>query len=117
MPKKPKKRTFQELLLQAIDESLGSLGESVKHAIYFHLEKKFRIAKHDIPDHLEAFNGGLQKIFGIGAKYIEILIMKRLYETVGQPLNLHGDEEFAFVDYVNASKESFCAKHQKGGLC
>ena len=111
MPKKPKKRTFQELLLQAIDESLASLGESVKQAIYFHLEKKFKIAKQDIPDHLEAFNGGLEKIFGIGAKYIEILIMKRLYETVGQPFDWHGNEEFAFVDYVNASKESFCAKH------
>lgn len=111
MPNKSKKVTFQELLLQAIDESLASLGESVKHAIYFHLEKKFKIAKKDIPNNLAAFNGGLEKIFGIGANYIEILIMKRLYEAVGQPFDWQVGKEFAFVDYVNASEESFCAKH------
>lgn len=100
------KKDFDKLLLESVDEALASLGESVRQAIYFHLEKKFNIAKKDIPHRLKDFADGLEKIFGIGAQFLEILIMKKLYEKVGKPLNWKENEELVFVDYVAVAKQS-----------
>jgi hypothetical protein len=93
--------------MDAIDEALASLGESAKQAIYFHLENEFKIAKKDIPYRLEDFTDGLEKIFGLGAHFIEILIMKSLFEKTGQPLEWNQNKELIFVDYVTAAKQSF----------
>jgi hypothetical protein len=100
-------KAFDELLLEAIDEALASLGDSVRQAIYFHLENKFKIAKKEIPYHLEDFAGGLEKIFGLGARFLEILIMKNLYGKIGQPLEWNESRELSFVEYVTAARQSF----------
>ena len=60
---------FDKLLMSAIDEALNSLGESVKQSIYFHIEHKFHVARNEIPENLEEFQGGLEKIFGTGAQF------------------------------------------------
>jgi hypothetical protein len=73
------KRDFEKLLLEAVDEGLSSLGETSKIAIYFHLKKSFNIKKKEIPYKIEAFAKGIEKIFGLGANFLEILIMKQLY--------------------------------------
>jgi len=44
-----KRKAFENLLTEAVDEGLASLGESAKQAIYFHLENKFKIAKKRHP--------------------------------------------------------------------
>jgi hypothetical protein len=102
-----KTEAFEKLLLEAIDEALASLGESAKQSIYFHLEKKFKIAKKDIPNRLEDFTDGLEKIFGLGAHFIEILIMKSLFEKTGQRLEWNQSKELVFIEYVAAAKQSF----------
>jgi hypothetical protein len=43
-------RTFDNLLLEAIDEGLSSLGESVRQSVYFHLQKSFHISREEIPE-------------------------------------------------------------------
>ncbi|MEM3699832.1 MAG: hypothetical protein QXL57_03060 [Candidatus Bathyarchaeia archaeon] len=107
---KRKREAFETLLLEAVDEALASLGESVRQAIYYHLEDKFKITKKEIPNRLEEFTDGLEKIFGLGAHFIEILIMKKLYEKIGQPLKWNESKELVFLDYVTAAKESFQKK-------
>jgi len=102
-----KGKAFEKLLIEAVDEALASLGESAKQSIYFHLENKFEIAKNDIPHRLKDFADGLEKIFGLGAHFIEILIMKNLFEKIGQPLEWNKSKELVFVDYVAAAKQSF----------
>ncbi|MGB9914884.1 MAG: hypothetical protein ACPLIG_03880 [Candidatus Bathyarchaeales archaeon] len=106
---------FDKLLLSAIDEALNSLGESVKQSIYFHIENKFNVARDTIPRNLEEFQGGLEKIFGTGARFIEILIMKNLHSKVGLPLKMEG-EQLEFVKYVDAAREGFLKKHRKTNL-
>ena len=106
------KRNFEELLLQAIDEGLASLGDSSRHAIYFHLEKNFNIKKREIPRKIEIFAGAIEKIFGVGADYLEILIMKNLYEKVGGDFEINESSNFAFADYTTAAKHSFVKKNK-----
>ena len=74
-------KTFENILLESIDEAFESLGENVKKAIYFHLMQKFLISREDIPDKIDAFSDGLEKIFGIGARNLEILIRHKLIKT------------------------------------
>ena len=76
-------------------------------SIYFHLEDKFEIARSEIPRRLADFADGLEKIFGAGAQFLEILIMKKLYERIKNPLGWDESEEFVFVEYVAAARSSF----------
>jgi hypothetical protein len=104
-----KSREFDKLLLSAIDEALNSLGESVKQSIYFHIENKFSVTRNEIPENLVEFQGGLEKIFGTGARFIEILIMKNLHSKIGRSLKMES-EQLEFVKYVDAAKEGFLKK-------
>ena len=101
---------FEQLLLQAIDEGLSSLGESSKQAIYYHLEKSFAIKKEEIPRRIEPFEGALKKIFGIGADFIETLIMKRLTEKVEPSIKWQKPEMLKLSECVVATKRSFLKK-------
>jgi len=107
---------FNKLLQDAIDEALVSLGESVKQAIYFHIKVKFKVPKDNICENLEEFQLGLEKIFGAGARFIEILIMKNLHTKIGLPLDINSSE-LEFVKYVNAAEQSYLGKTLKFGIC
>ena len=104
-----KSQEFDKLLLNTIDEALNSLGESVKQSIYFHIENKFNVTRNEIPENLAEFQGGLEKIFGTGARFIEILIMKKLHSKIGLPLKMES-EKLEFIEYVDAAKEGFLKK-------
>lgn len=97
---------FDKLLQSAIDDALGSLGESVKQSIYFHIDKSFNVPRNHITEELEQFQAGLEKIFGIGARFIEILIMKHLHSKIWLPLGFNGSE-FEFIAYINASRAKY----------
>ena len=97
--------SFEGLLLEAIDEGFSFLGESPKAAIYFHLEKTFKIKRQDIPYRIEEFTTAIERMFGTGAKLVEIRIMKSLFTKVGctfksyqSPANLD------FTEYIAAIK-------------
>lgn len=70
------------MLLETIDEALSSLGETQKTAIYHHLEKTFNIKRQEIPEKVDDFSSALERLFGLGAKHLEILFMKTLYVKV-----------------------------------
>lgn len=106
------RRDFETLLLEAVDEQLTSLGESSKQALYFHLEKGFNIKKDDIPYKTEAFVTAMEKIFGMGADYLEILIMKSLHDKIGERVDLD-KTTLTFLEYVEAAKRSYYEKKSK----
>ena len=99
------RKAFNDLLLDAVDSGLASLGESAKQSIYFHLEKRYGIPRSQIPGRVEEFDRGLEEIFGAGARFLEVLIMKKLYEEMGSKgkiLKLNRGKRFRFVSYVKA---------------
>ena len=103
---------FERILLQAVDQALSSLGESPKKAIYFYLDKSFSIEKEEIPQKIEPFRDALEKVFGVGASFIEILIMKRLYETIGGNLEWNESCELTLTEYVAAAERTFHERKQ-----
>jgi hypothetical protein len=105
-----KSRNFDKILLRAIDGALSSLGESVKKSIYFHIENKFNVPRNEIPENLKEFQGGLEKIFGAGAQFIEILIMKNLHAEIGLALAIEKSDQLEFIEYVDVAKQSFLRK-------
>lgn len=101
---------FEKFLLQAVDESLSSLGESSKQAIYYHLEKSFHIKQQEIPIKVEDFTVALEKIFGLGASFIETLIIARLNEKAEVCPKWHVSRELKLAEYVVTAKQSFLGK-------
>jgi hypothetical protein len=102
---KPKtEEEFNEVLLQAIDESLMALGEKAKAGLYFHLQNTFALPKEDIPNRISDFANALERIFGQGAEQIEILIMKSLNKKVQATYKWSGPKwlvpDLTFTKYV-----------------
>ena len=119
MPEVNKDEAFDQILLEAIDEGLLSLGESAKKATLFHLEDHFKIRKSDIPSRIEGFADALEKIFGPGARLVEILIMKSLHTKIGvackwsyykNPLNKQVAPEVTFQKFVGLMQQIFEAE-------
>ena len=106
-------RDFERILLEAVDEGLSSLGESSKVAVYFHLQKNFNVRKEEIPCRVEAFAEAMEKIFGQGATFLEILIMKRLHEKIRLDLREHNLQSLEFTEYVAMAKQS-CMERKAG---
>jgi len=95
---------FGNILLAAVDESLSSLGDSSKQAIFYHLEFSFNIKKEHIPENITEFLKALETIFGPGASYLEKLIVKRLYEKLG--LEFENCQNKDFLDHLRNVKKS-----------
>jgi len=97
-------RKFGDVLRDSIDDALSSLGEPVKKSIYFHLEHEFLITKQDMPMRIDDFSDAIERIFGSGAKYLELLIMKNLYEKVNCSYRWEGPKwlvpDLTFKEYV-----------------
>ena len=110
------KEKFDELLIEAIDEAITSLGEPVKNTFYYRLENDLNIPKNEIPQKLEEFAHIIHKIFGIGASRLEIMFMKNLNSRVKAKVQMPEYEwpvskwivmEMSFVDYVNNLRKEY----------
>ncbi len=104
MSKNKEGKKFDYIVKQSIDEALSSLGENVKKSIYFHLEHNLGISKKEIPYRIDDFSDALDKIFGLGARYLELLIMKNLNEKVRCSYKWAGPKwlvpDLTFKEYV-----------------
>ncbi|MEM3551763.1 MAG: hypothetical protein QXN87_08715 [Candidatus Bathyarchaeia archaeon] len=97
-------KKFSDLFLEAVDETLASLGEPCRQSVYLHLENNFRISREDIPSKIEEFAKAVENIFGFGAKLIEIEIMKRLHAKIGGFKYYPKDKNLSFTQYATTVK-------------
>lgn len=120
MNKKNTSKTFEEILQDAIDEAFAILGEKVKASIYFNLEHKFLIPKKVIPSRIEEFSDALERIFGLGARYLEVLIMKNLYEKINCSYKWEGPKwlvpDLTFEKYVELLRISYESEKEIGNI-
>jgi hypothetical protein len=99
---------FNRLLLEVVDEVFSMLGEPAKQVVYKHLEKKFKIRREDIPNEIWMFSRAVEKLFGAGARLIEINIMRRLYEKTDDNFTYYPErEELAFTEYISALRRHY----------
>jgi hypothetical protein len=100
-----KKRTESQLettILEAIDESLASFGDSVKQVVYYQIEKSYHVRKQDIPSKIEEFVATVEGIFGVGAQLIEMKILQTLYARTKGFAYFPAGEDLVFKDYVQS---------------
>jgi hypothetical protein len=113
------RKKFETVLLEAIDDAFSSLGQSVKAPIYFHLEHKFIIPKQDIPYRIDDFSAALERIFGVAAKHLEILIMRKLNEKITCSYEWEGPNwlvpDLTFKQYVELSRMCYDDNVLKAG--
>ena len=74
---------FDMVLLEAVDEALLVYGEEAKSAFYEYFEKALNISKREIPLRIEEFSRGLEVLFGLGSRNLEILVMMQLHLKIG----------------------------------
>jgi hypothetical protein len=98
---------FRKALLKAVDDGLLVIGESARDALLYHMERSFGIRHQEIPERLEGFHEALGDLLGAGARVVETLIAKNLYDALG--LNFEGHENWTIIDYV-----SYAANAKRG---
>jgi hypothetical protein len=111
-----KTKDFDMLLQSSVDEALLSLGEKARQSIYAYLEKNYHLTQGKIPQNLDTFQQALERVFGIGAGLIEILIMKNLCAKIGCRLNSETNKQLEFVKYVETARRTF-TKESSNGNC
>ena len=94
-------RTFDNLLLESIDETLTDLvGAQTRQMIFDYL--KCYISREEIPRQPAKFSRLLEEISGRAARVICGAAVKRLYAKLGwQFYEIHG---FEVVDYIDAAR-------------
>jgi hypothetical protein len=110
---------FNEYLIEAIDETLTSLGEMVKNTLYYNLESNFGISREDIPWKISDFSSILHKLFGLGAARLEVKFMKNLNNKIqadikwieyDYPLSKWAIMDLSFEEYISKIREDFIQK-------
>jgi hypothetical protein len=101
---------FLDVLLEAIDKTFLDLGEPVKKSIYCYLEK-LGIKKHEIPFRIDDFQKALEGLFGVGARQLEIFIIKNLHDKIKIKYNKDMPywmiPELTFREYIRQVKASY----------
>jgi len=111
---------FNFLLLEAVDEALSTLGESIKKSVYFHLEETYKIRSCEIPIKIAQFSDALEKMFGIGSRYLEILVMKRFYPKIqiscDWPKPDYITPDLSFREYIELMRKEFSKQYVKTNM-
>jgi hypothetical protein len=93
-------------MIEAVDDGLSLLGDHSKQVLYSYLEKTSKIKKQDIPEKIEEFTNAVERIFGEGARLLEIEIMRQLYKKVEYKIEYpSGKNDLLFVDYVEVARD------------
>jgi len=94
---------LRKALLDAVDDGLLALGESVRNVMYHHVKRKRSLRREEIPERLEAFHEVLDTSLGAGARVIERLVAEKLYSRLDLKFVAH--ESWTLVNYVDNAKK------------
>jgi len=100
---KRRQSEFNTVLVQAVQEGLDSIGPSISDAVLFHLQRIEAISSNRSLLDPEAFDDGLNRLFGYGAKIIEKRILEVLYGKLEAPRKIQGD--FRFPEEVKKAQK------------
>jgi hypothetical protein len=98
--KKPDNPNFDELILETVDSTFSTLGDSCKQAIYNHLENSYGLKREAIPRNIAAFAHALEDIFGQAALLLEARIIRALHGKVHDFKYFPKQKELSFATYL-----------------
>lgn len=93
---------FEELVVEAIDQTFSKLGTEIKQEFYSFLNVHYKLSKEDIPNRIGDFVDAIEKIFGTGASLLEIDVMKSLRQKVPSFIFTVNNPDFSFEDYLES---------------
>ena len=102
-------RDFDDILRQAINETLSSLSEKAQNTIYENLEK-INIQRSEIPYNIEALARCLDETLSKDARIVEVNVMKRLFENIAILSQLEKPDELSLIDSVIFARKKFYEK-------
>jgi hypothetical protein len=102
-----REETFDQLLLEIVDETLSCLGKPIRELIYFHLENRFNLRKDEIPHRLSDCASALELLLGFGASILEDRIMRRLHAKTCCTIKRSAPEHVEFPVYVEMLRTNF----------
>ncbi|MCL5877088.1 MAG: hypothetical protein M1540_04675 [Candidatus Bathyarchaeota archaeon] len=77
------KKSFNGLFIESVDEVLTAIGNSIKIVLYLQLKNSYGISKDQIPDRVEDFMNALQSTLGVGARHIELQVIRQIQSKTG----------------------------------
>jgi len=98
--REPPVEVYEEFVLTAIEDCFSSFGIFAKQAIYLHLKEHHNIDKTEIPAKIRDFAEALEESYGVGAKLIEIEIMKIIHRKAPHFKHFPDREILSFSTYV-----------------
>ncbi len=97
--------SFDQLLLESIDEGLSVLGSEPQQAVYHFLLTICALPRDEVPARVAEFSAGLKKALGGASKVIERVILRKLFEKTGSTFRDAQDTDFK--TYVEDAKRRF----------
>ena len=98
----PRSHTFNEIVLETIDEVFTCFGNNCKQSIYRYLQNQCNISRTEIPIRVQEFSNAIETLFGPGASLIEIEIMKRLSSRVPEFRHSPRKSNLSFGNYLSS---------------
>ena len=77
------KTEINRKIYSCIERSLNSLGETMKHALLWHIERTCNISRENFVEKPDQFTAALEKIFGGAAEILEKMIVDEIRKSFG----------------------------------
>lgn len=107
-------KEFRNLALDAVDDGLAVLGdESVIHAFYDCLQKRWQIKREEIFGNLNILHGFMEYMFQEATRILEKRMAKSLYRKVGLLFTVHAD--WTLMQYVEEARVSHQSNEKSRG--
>ena len=81
--------------MNCVDRAMDVFGESVKHVVYWNLEKEFGVKKEQIAQKPGKLAATIDKIFGSGGETVKKTMIKRIAESIDSTVEENSDLDAA----------------------
>jgi hypothetical protein len=100
-----------EIIIEVVVKAINALGKNSAQMLWSILESDYGLTKDKIPQNLPELMIALQKTFGLGYNFIDLLFQTLLQQSTGQSFEKKNFIEcVAELDYMNLSERERTTK-------
>jgi signal peptidase I len=98
-------KRLNEVIVESVDETFSVLGNNGKEALYHRLENDYYIKKPEIPQKLGDLSVATEKIFGVGANKLDVILVKTFKKNLFFVCSVNSESK-PFQEFVKEVKEN-----------